>query len=729
MTALQNGTNGRTQRLVTELRALVEEGSGLELEAEPPETGFVDLGLDSLFMTQFALTLQGRYGIKITFRQLLGEIDNLASLAVFLDGKLPAEAAAEAPAANVSAPAPANGPPAPASAPAVASGLASISFAPRAGGAPTSAVQALIEGQLRLMAAQLELLGGAPLPARAVAAGAAATTPAGAAAATPAGAAAATPAGAAEAKAPAAPPEDEGQKTYDVKKAFGAIARIHTKIDHTLTPLQQARFAAFVRRYNDRTAKSKAWTQQNRARLSDPRVVSGFKPALKEIVYPIVVSRSKGAHLWDLDGNRYIDALNGFGSNFFGYQPDFLAAALKAQIDAGYEVGPQTPLAGEAADLVCELTGFDRAGFCNTGSEAVMGCVRVARTVTGRRLIVAFTGAYHGIFDEVIVRGTKKGKSVPAAPGIMPSTSENILLLDYGTPESLEIIRARAKELAAVLVEPIQSRRPDLQPREFLHEVRKITEENGCALIFDEVITGFRLCQGGAQEYFGIRADLASYGKVAGAGLSIGVIAGKRDWMDALDGGGWQFGDASVPTVGVTYFAGTFVRHPLAMAACVAALKFLKQQGPQLQLDLNARTKTLVDMLNEHFREVGAPLELRTFGSLWKPFFTQELPWGELIFAMMRDRGVHIWDGFPCFLTIAHSDEDVASIARVFEESVAEMQEAGFFPPRQQAAAAAAVDASAPPVPGARLGRDPNGTPAWYVPHPVEAGRYVKLES
>jgi glutamate-1-semialdehyde aminotransferase/acyl carrier protein len=720
MVAPANST--RSERLVGELRLLVEEGSGLELEGTPPETGFIDLGLDSLFMTQFALTLQGRYGVKITFRQLLGDIDNLAALAAFLDSALPAEPAQEAP---METPKPAAPPPAAAAAPApsapvhAAPAPAATFFAPRAPGAPGSAVQALIEQQLRVMAAQLELLGGAPAAARpqiAVAAAApAATAPE-----------AKAPAAAAPA-APAAPPEEEGQKTYDVKKAFGAIARIHTKVDHTLTPLQQARFAAFVRRYNDRTAKSKQWTQANRARLSDPRVVSGFKPALKEIVYPIVVGRSQGAHLWDLDGNQYVDALNGFGSNFFGYQPHFVADALKAQIDVGYEVGPQTPLAGEASDLVCELTGFDRAGFCNTGSEAVMGCMRVARTVTGRRLIVAFTGSYHGIFDEVIVRGTKKGKSVPAAPGIMPSSSENILLLDYGTPEALETIRARAKELAAVLVEPIQSRRPDLQPKEFLHEVRKITAENGCALIFDEVITGFRLRQGGAQEYFGVRADLASYGKVAGAGLSIGVIAGKRDWMDALDGGGWQFGDASVPTVGVTYFAGTFVRHPLAMAACVAAMKFLKAQGPQLQLDLNARTQVLVDLLNGHFQEVGAPLEIRTFGSLWKPFFTQELPWGELLFAMMRDRGVHIWDGFPCFLTLAHSDEDVAWIARVFEESIAEMQEAGFFPPRKQAPAPA-LDANAPPVPGARLGREPDGTPAWYVPHAQEPGKYVKLE-
>src|SRR5439155_26249355 len=122
-----------------------------------------------------------------------------------------------------------------------------------------------------------------------------------------------------------------------------------------------------------------------------------------------------------------------------------------------------------------------------------MGCMRIARTVTGRTKIAMFTGSYHGIFDEVIVRATKT-KAVPAAPGIMPQTSENVLVLDYGTPESLEILKQRAGELAAILVEPVQSRRPDFRPKEFLHELRALTERSGTVLVFDEVITGFRTC-------------------------------------------------------------------------------------------------------------------------------------------------------------------------------------------------------------------------------------------
>jgi len=358
-----------------------------------------------------------------------------------------------------------------------------------------------------------------------------------------------------------------------------------------------------------------------------------------------------------------------------------------------------------------------------------MGCMRIARTITGRSKIAIFTGSYHGIFDEVIVRGTKKLRAVPAAPGIMPSTAENVIVLDYGTPETLAILKEQASELAAILVEPVQSRRPDFQPREFLHELRKLTTESGSLLIFDEVITGFRTGIGGAQEYFGVKADLASYGKVVGGGYPIGVIAGKREYMDALDGGHWQFGDASIPTVGVTYFAGTFVRHPLALAAARAVLLHLKEQGPALQQRVTGNAARLASELNAHFASVGAPMVIKHFSSLWKPFWSEEQPFGDLFFYMLRDRGVHIYDGFPCFFTSSHGDAEVDFVIKAFKEATAEMQEAGFLPAPPPKENAASLDSSRPPVPGARLGRDPEGNPAWFVPNPTSPGKFVKVTS
>jgi amino acid adenylation domain-containing protein len=380
--------------------------------------------------------------------------------------------------------------------------------------------------------------------------------------------------------------------------------------------------------------------------------------------------------LWDVDGNEYVDLTCGFGSNFFGYSAPFIVKAIEEQLTKGYEIGPQHPLSGEVSKLFCEMTGLDRAAFCNTGSEAVLGAMRLARTVTGRKMIAMFTGDYHGICDEVIVRGTPSLRSVPAAPGIPPSSVENVLVLDYGDEKSLEILRARADELAAIMVEPVQSRRPDLQPREFLHACRKIADDCGAAFIVDEVITGFRVHPRGAQGIFDIKADIATYGKVVGGGMPIGVIGGVRRFMDALDGGHWQFGDASFPEVGVTYFAGTFVRHPLTMAAAKASLLYLKEQGPELQAERNRKTAELVAAVNAFSAERGASLKLKNFGSLYKITFTRDEAFSDLFHTWLRNKGLHAWDARPCFLTVAHTDEDVAFIVRCLKETVEEMQAA-----------------------------------------------------
>jgi glutamate-1-semialdehyde aminotransferase len=550
----------------------------------------------------------------------------------------------------------------------------------------------------------------------------------------PAPAPSAAPAPAAPAATPAAPaaeekatPEDQpagGQVKYEAKKAFGAQTKINTSGEE-LTPKQKTRLEALVRRYNARTKGSKAYAQRYRRVAADPRAVTGFRPQIKELVYPIVARRSKGAYLWDIDDNQYIDVVSGFGSNYFGWQPDFVNDLVKQQIDEALAIGPQTPLLGEVAELFCRLTGNERVTFCNTGSEAVMGCMRLARTATGRSKVAFFSGSYHGIFDEVIVRATKKGKAYPAAPGILPNTSENVLILDYGTPEALEAIRANADELAAVLVEPVQSRRPALQPREFLHELRALTEKSGTALVFDEVITGFRTGPKGAQGFFGIEADLASYGKVVGGGYPLGVIAGKSRFMDGFDGGHWQFGDDSIPTAGVTYFAGTFVRFPMALAAAKAVLQRLEEEGPQLQERMNERTAELAARLNRTFEELQAPINVDQFSTLWRPAYKEEQAHGELLSYMLRDRGIHVYDGFPCFLTTAHSDADLEAIVEAYRESVREMQEAGFLPEpsrRQEV-----LDASKPPMPGAKLGRDESGAPAWFLPNPDRPGKYLKV--
>ncbi len=690
----------RRSQFDARLRELFGDVTGTDFAAAAGTSSFLELGLDSLSLTQAAQQVKKHFKVSLTFRQLMERYKSFDALTGFLDASLPADPIVAASGAFPSAPI----------ATAAEAHASAVTIAPIAADGHGNFMQRVIQQQMALMSQQLALLGGAAVAPAAASQPAPISSVPVSATAPPSGLTTAT----------------EGAVRYDAKKAFGAIARIHTQKSE-ITDRQRVRLGAFIRRYAERTLRSRLYTEQNRGQLADPRVVNGFRPMTKEITYQIVVNRSKGSRVWDLDGNEYIDVLNGFGMNMFGWQPDFVQDAVRLQLEAGYEIGPQHPLAGEVAQLVCDLTGFDRAGLCNTGSEAVMAAIRIARTVTGRSTIVAFTGSYHGTFDEVLVRSGRGGKGIPAAPGIMPGMFGDIRVLDYGTPEALEFIRANADDLAAVLVEPVQSRRPEFQPLEFLKEVRAITERSGTCLIFDEVITGFRSHLGGVQALFGIRADLACYGKVIGGGFPVGVVAGKRDYMDSLDGGSWQYGDDSMPTVGVTYFAGTFVRHPLALAAAKASLLHLKHCGNDLQTQLNARTADMVVVLNRYCKEAGAPLEIRHFSSLWRVSWLEDHTLQDLLFAMMRSRGVHILDNFPCFMTTAHTLEDIAAIQSAFRDSLAELQESEFLPRR--ADEAVVVDATRPPVPNAKLGRDKDGRPAWFVPQEGAPGKYAKLST
>ncbi len=701
----------RRDRLRSQLTAIFEVVGGIELDGTDSAASFIELGLDSLVLTQATIQVRRCFSTDITFRQLMEQFRSIDSLAEYLDTQLAPDAEAVSPHPG--------GPPEQAS----STACADAKLRPRDEASPGFAGRVICQ-QPGIMQPQLTLLSS---PISAVKGPD--TAPCAANGIVPLN-------GDTRAATAAGPMTTEraeedtvsalAHTQYDVSKAFGAIARIHTRHATDLSARQRLRLDAFIRRYVARTAQSKAYTEEHRPHLADPRVVSGFRPLTKEICYQIVIERSKGSRMWDLDGNEYVDVLCGFGMNLFGWQPAFVHEAVKEQLEIGHDIGPQHPLTGDVARLICELTGFDRAGLCNTGSEAVMGAIRIARTVTARTLIVSFTGSYHGVFDEALVRGTKQHRAVPAAPGVMHSSVENVLVLDYGTQESLEIIRSRAHEIAAVLVEPVQSRRPEFQPVEFLKELRRITEESGTVLVFDEVITGFRAHPRGAQGLFGITADLATYGKVIGGGYPIGVIAGKRRFMDALDGGAWRFGDDSLPTVGVTYFAGTFVRHPLALAACKAVLLHVREQGPALQASLNARTSAMVLEMNVFARACGAPLEIRHFASLWRVTFTEEHPLQDLLWAMMRNRGVHVLDNFPCFLTTAHSDADIAQIIAVFKAALAEMLASGFLPGTIPEAASTMVSTEAP-APNARLGRDRDGAPAWFVPDPETPGQYLKL--
>jgi amino acid adenylation domain-containing protein len=665
-------TSNRKDRIAAQLKTLVKELSGLGESEINFAVSFLEMGFDSLFLTQASQAFQQKFGIKITFRQMLDDLSTVTALANYIDQKLPADAL----------PAPAAAQPA-AVQPSMVPTQPLIAAAPNGVPANGSLLEKVLAEQFQIMQQQLEMLRGGPVAAPANVPVVSTQT-------------AAVEKGTGI-KAPSSAPA-EPEKEF---KRFGPYKPIEKGAKGGLTPRQQQSLDELIARYTKKTPGSKAYTAEHRKHFADPRAVAGFKSNWKEIVYPIVSVRSSGSKLWDVDGNEYVDLTMGFGLNFFGHSPAWVTEAVTEQLKLGVEIGPQNPLAGKIAKLFCEFTGMERATFCNTGSEAVMAAIRLSRTVTGRKKVVFFTGGYHGTFDEVLARGVSSNgelRTTPIAPGIPQSLVENMIVLEYGAPGSLEVIRAHANELAAVLVEPVQSRKPDLQPREFLHEIRAITEKSGTALIFDEVVTGFRCHPGGAQAWFGIKADLATYGKVVGGGIPVGILAGKAMYMDALDGGNWNYGDDSFPEVGVTFFAGTFVRHPIAMAACWAVLNYLKKEGPKLQEGLNARVEKFVGELNRHFEEIQVPIRLPHFSSWFVVEYAHDLKYASLLWYYLREKGVHIWEGRPCYFTLAHSEEDFAFLTRAFKEAVAEMQAAGFLPETPSAAERAAVAAGAATV-------------------------------
>ena len=612
------GATPRPARLAARLVALVAAISGLPPADIPPRTNWFGFGLDSLLLVQIQHAVNREFGLALTLADLLKDGDSVDALAGLLDRSLPAEVV------------PAALPPAAAAGPALPGDVGSL-------------MAQQVEAMSRLFAQQLDTLKdlGRETPATA-------------------------------APPPAAKPKTgpEAGSGIEIK---GLFRKMPARRDD-FTGDQIAHFDRLAVQYGARTKGSKDHTQRHRGHYANPRAIIGFRPEWKEMTYPLTVERAEGAHVFDVDGNRYVDITMGFGAILLGHTPPFVAAAITAELGRGAPLGPQSPKAGELAAVIAELTGVERVAFFTTGSEAVMVAVRLARSVTGRRKIVLFTGAYHGTFDGVLAAGWADGDSlvtIPVTDGTPQSLVDDTIVLRYGDPGALDRIRAHAQDIAAVLVEPVQSRDPALQPHDFLHALRGLTRDAGIALIFDEVILGFRVHPGGAQAHFGIEADMVTYGKIVGGGLPIGVVAGRRQFLDAVDGGAWSYGDDSLPAARTAFVAGTFNGHALSMAAGLAVLDHLRSAGPRLQQRLNERTAQFCAELDGFFAAERVPIRMAHFSSLFRFEFT---PGTELLNTHLLNNGVFVWEGRNCFLSTAHDDADLATIVAAVRHGVAEMR-------------------------------------------------------
>ncbi|HSM06624.1 MAG TPA: aminotransferase class III-fold pyridoxal phosphate-dependent enzyme [Longimicrobiales bacterium] len=674
--------------ILQRITRIISEMSGLAEDAIDPGASFLDLGFDSLFLTQANLRFRRELGVKITFRQLFDEAPCPGDLARYVDGELPAEALREEMAAAAGSPA------GPADAPAVdppaglaldLSGLAptlgvDVDLSSFPGGLPNLLQVLILQNQtntalLQALAGGNGAAGAGPARGPESAGSAPGAGPGSSSGATAPAPATPTP------KAGTAAPAGTPAAAKPAAKAFGPYKPVEQGSGGLDDEAREA-LDRFCREYADRTRSSKELAEAQRPVLSDARSISGFRRDWKEIVYQIAQGRSKGVQVWDLDGNEYIDMTSSFGISLFGHQPDWAVEAAKRQIDAGFELGTLSPLAYEAAKLIRELTGMDRSTFTNTGSEALAAAVRAARTATAKDRIAVFYDEYHGIGDELLVNALDLPggrRTIPTSPGIPDFIVENVLVLKWDDPDFIGTIREHADELAAVIIEPVQNRNPSLKTSKHFQSIRAVTREHNIAMIFDEMITGFRLAPGGAQEYFGVEVDIACYGKILSGGLPCATVSGRGHWLDCFDGGPWQFGDDSFPEAGVTFFGGTFTRHPVALATCHAALKAVKEAGQETYDVLNAKSRRFAHRLNELLIGAGYPARIEHCESVFNLKWDDANPFSRLLLWQLRHRGVLIYDR-PFFMTTAHTEADLDRVFEAFRDSVAFLLDSGIVP-------------------------------------------------
>ena len=329
--------------------------------------------------------------------------------------------------------------------------------------------------------------------------------------------------------------------------------------------------------------------------------------------YPRFLEKGKGSHVWDVDGNEYVDFICSWGPLILGHCQEDVEKAVAESIGKGLSFGAPTAIEVEMAQLVCEMTGVEMVRMVNSGTEAVMSALRLARGATGRSKIIKFAGCYHGHSDSMLVKagsGALTG-GAPDSAGVPKEMAEDTLTADYNDLGSVRaLLEANRGQVAAVIVEPVAANRGVVPPKPgFLQGLRLLCDEFGSLLIFDEVITGFRLAPGGAQEYYGVRADLVTYGKIIGGGMPVGAYGGSRKLMEL------------VAPLGPVYQAGTLSGNPVAMAAGLTQLKLLKAH-PEVYEHLERRGALLQAGLEEALK--GMDAQVNRVGSILTVFFTRE---------------------------------------------------------------------------------------------------------
>ena len=331
---------------------------------------------------------------------------------------------------------------------------------------------------------------------------------------------------------------------------------------------------------------------------------------------PIFVEKAKGAYLYDVDGNSYLDYISSWGPMILGHAFAPVIEAVKKRADRGTSFGIPTELETEIARLALQMIpNMDKIRFVNSGTEACMSAVRLARGATQREKIIKFKGCYHGHSDAFLIQAGSGAVTFgsPSSPGVTAGTAKDTLLADYNNLTEVEqLFQEYPEEIAAIIVEPVAGNMGCIPPAEgFLEGLRALCDQYTSLLIFDEVMTGFRLAKGGAQELLGVKADIVTYGKVLGGGLPVGAFAAKKEIMKYL------------APEGPVYQAGTLSGNPLAMAAGLAMLQAL-DADPQIYTRLAEKTERLELGLNTVLENKGIPYQINRLGSMISLHFTEQ---------------------------------------------------------------------------------------------------------
>ena len=391
---------------------------------------------------------------------------------------------------------------------------------------------------------------------------------------------------------------------------------------------------------------------------------------------PLFITRGLGSKFWDADGNEFIDYIGSWGPHLFGHNPPFIKDALLKAIESGTSFGAPTELEVEMAKIITQLVpSVEMVRMVNSGTEATMSAIRVARGYTSREKFIKFEGCYHGHADYFLIKAGSGALTlgVPTSPGVTKGNAADTLIADYNDINSIKkLVTANKNEIAAVIIEPIAGNMGVVKVKDdFIKELRSICNEEKIVLIFDEVMTGFRVAPGGAQGLLGVSPDLSTFGKIIGGGLPVGAFGGKKEIMEKI-----------APS-GPVYQAGTLSGNPLAMAAGFAALKHIRD-NPVIYKQLEEKSAYLEKGFQENLKAVGKNYALNRVGSMMCMFFTEEpvddfktaiksntALYGKYFHEMLK-RGIYLAPAQfeALFVSTSHSKEDLDKTIKVHRESL-----------------------------------------------------------